>query len=78
MMNIIRLIVSFFLIFLCQSHGEWKQETAIVSKQKNETVVKRIDGEAVLFKHQSVKSFMVMANHQKTINRGPTLQYMTK
>ena len=72
MMNIIRLIVSFFLIFLCQSHGEWKQETAIVSKQKNETVVKRIDGEAVLFKHSDPQLSIEwsLANNINTIVLG--------
>ena len=50
-MNILRVIGPFVLIGLCPSYGDWKQETAIVSKQKNETVVTRIDGEAVLFRH---------------------------
>ena len=40
-MNNLKSIVLFFLLGLCQSYGDWKQTTAVVSQQKDETLVKK-------------------------------------
>ena len=71
-MNILRVIGPLFLIGLCQSYGDWKQKTAIVSKQKNETVVKRIDDEVVLFSHSDPQLSIEwsLANNINTIVLG--------
>ena len=71
-MNILRVIGPFVLIGLCPSYGDWKQETAIVSKQKNETVVKRLDDELVLFSHSDPQLSIEwsLANNINTIVLG--------
>ena len=71
-MNFLRVIVPFVLIGLCTSYGDWNEETAIVSKQKNETVVKRIDDEAVLFSHSDPQLSIEwsLANNINTIVLG--------
>ena len=71
-MNILRVIGPFVLIGLCPSYGDWKEETAIVSKQKNETVVKRIDDELVLFSHSDPQLSIEwsLANNINTIVLG--------
>ena len=71
-MNNLKSIVLFFLLGLCQSYGDWKQTTAVVSQQKDETLVKRIYADQILFKHSDPQLCIEwsMANNVNTIVLG--------
>ena len=71
-MNNLKSIVLFFLLGLCQSYGDWKQITAVVSQQKDETLVKRIYADQILFKHSDPQLCIEwsMANNVNTIVLG--------
>ena len=71
-MNNLKSIVLFFLLGLCQSYGDWKQTTAVVSQQKDETLVKRIYADQILFKHSDPQLCVEwsMVNNVNTIVLG--------
>ena len=71
-MNNLKSIVLFFLLGLCQSYGDWKQTTAVVSQQKDETLVKRIYADQILFKHSDPQLCIEwsMVNNVNTIVLG--------
>ena len=71
-MNNLKSIVLFFLLGLCQSYGDWKQTTAVVSQQKDETLVKKIYADQILFKHSDPQLCIEwsMVNNVNTIVLG--------
>ena len=71
-MNNLKSIVLFFILGLCQSYGDWKQTTAVVSQQKDETLVKRIYADQILFKHSDPQLCIEwsMVNNVNTIVLG--------
>ena len=71
-MNNLKSIVLFFLLGLCQSYGDWKRTTAVVSQQNDETLVKKIYADQILFKHSDPQLCIEwsMVNNVNTIVLG--------
>ena len=71
-MNNLNSIVLFFLLGLCQSYGDWKRTTAVVSQQNDETLVKKIYADQILFKHSDPQLCIEwsMVNNVNTIVLG--------